>query len=63
MTSRGKEAMLALRSGAVADDDRRFYLDLVELRVRLLEEDEPIFGLIPAEQTELAELKAFLEEA
>jgi hypothetical protein len=60
--SRALEAAKVLRSGSCPADERWFYHNTVKLRAAALEEDEPMFGLTPHEQVELALLKRVLAD-
>lgn len=60
--SRGAEALERLLSPPADYDEgwRRFDVEAVQLRVRLLREDELVFGLVPDEVAEVERLEAYL---
>lgn len=51
----------AIARGLAGDaDDRWFWRDKAERRLRALDEDEPIFGLAPSEIAERSKLRTLL---
>jgi hypothetical protein len=61
---RSKARLADIELGLAAGDDlnRSYWRDKLDERIRLLEEDEPIYGLLPHEIEELAALKALRGE-
>ena len=57
--SQGMKSAIAL--GDCSLIDRSYHRDKIELRIRLLTEDEPVFGLTPQEIHERAVLQATLK--
>ncbi len=63
MASSGiEDAIKTIRAGTCCAEDCRYYIEQARSRVQWLREDEPVFGLVPAEKAELARLEAFLKD-
>jgi hypothetical protein len=52
-----------VRTGILSDIDRSYWLDKAKMRIRNLEEDAPIFGLVTVETAELLALKSIVQGA